>query len=148
MQSTQLYPLQLTVLTPTRRLVEGVGCAAVHFPSAQGMLGILPEHADLICALGTGLVYYEVDNVTSFLTISGGIGRVDGRSVILLADVAEDAASIDVGRAQRALERARERLVTGKGENAGTPEEVQDAVFAESKAMARIEAATLHATGR
>lgn len=146
MQSSQKYPLQLTVLTPTRRLVESVGCTAVHFPSAQGVLGILPEHADLVCALGTGLVYFETDNVTSFLTISGGVAKVDGKSVTLLADVAEDAASIDVGRAQRALERARERLSSG-GDN-GTPEEVHEAVSAESRALARIEAATLHATGR
>lgn len=146
MQSSQKYPLQLTVLTPTRRLVEGVGCTAVHFPSAQGVLGILPEHADLVCALGTGLVYFETDNVTSFLTISGGVAKVDGKSVTLLADVAEDAASIDVGRAQRALERARQRLSSG-GEN-GTPDEVHEAASAESRALARIEAATLHATGR
>jgi F-type H+-transporting ATPase subunit epsilon len=146
MQSTQQYPIQLTVLTPTRRIVEGVGCSAVHFPSAQGVLGILPEHADLVCALGTGLVYFDTNNVTSFLTISGGVAKVDGTSVILLADVAEDAASVDVGRAQRALERARTRLATGEGN--GTPEEVQEATAAQARAMARIEAATLHSTGR
>lgn len=146
MQSTQQYPIQLTVLTPTRRVVESVGCSAVHFPSAQGVLGILPEHADLVCALGTGIVYYETNNVTSFLTISGGIGKVDGKSVTLLADVAEDAASIDVGRAQRALEKAREKLSVGSGN--GTPEEVHEAVAAQTRAMARIEAAALHATGR
>jgi F-type H+-transporting ATPase subunit epsilon len=146
MQSNQQYPLRLTVLTPTRRLLEGVGCSAVHFPSAQGILGILPEHADLICALGTGLVYYETNNVTSFLTISGGVAKVDGKSVTLLADIAEDAASIDVGRAQRALERARAQLAGG-GEN-GTLDEIHQAAAAQSRALARIEAATLHSAGR
>jgi F-type H+-transporting ATPase subunit epsilon len=146
MQATQQYPMKLTVLTPTRRIVEGVGCSSVHFPSTKGVLGILPEHADLVCALGTGLVYFDSNNTTTFLTVSGGVAKVDGNSVTLLADTAEDAASIDVGRAQRALERAREQLTVG-GSN-GTPEEVQDAVSAQARALARIEAATLHSAGR
>ena len=109
MQTTNQYPLQLTVLTPTRRLIESAGCKAVHFPSAQGILGVLPEHTDLVCALGTGVVYFDSENSTSFLTISGGVAQISGKSVTLLADAAEEAASIDVGRAQRALEKARDR---------------------------------------
>ena len=146
MQTTNQYPLQLTVLTPTRRLVESAGCNAVHFPSAQGILGVLPEHTDLVCALGTGVVYFDSENSTSFLTISGGVAQISGKSLTLLADAAEEAASIDVGRAQRALEKARERLI-GKAD-AQSPDQVHEAAAAESRALARIEAATLHASGR
>lgn len=146
MQTTNQHPLRLTVLTPTKRLVDGVGCKAVHFPSARGILGILPEHADLVCSLGTGIVYFDTDNSTSFLTISGGVAQVTGKSVTLLADVAEEAAAIDVTRAQRALERAREQLV-GKGETKSV-DDVHEAMAAEGRAMARIEAATLHSAGR
>lgn len=146
MQTTNQQPLRLTVLTPTRRLIDGVGCKAVHFPSTRGILGILPEHADLVCALGTGIVYFDTENSTTFLTISGGVAQVTGKSVTLLADVAEDAASIDVARAQRALERARERLV-GKGE-VQSHDDVHEAMAAEGRALARIEASTLHSAGR
>ncbi|MEY4063818.1 MAG: hypothetical protein RIR26_26 [Pseudomonadota bacterium] len=146
MQTTQQAPLQLTVLTPTRRLIDGVSCRAVYFPSSQGILGVLPEHTDLVCALGTGLVHYDSENVTSFLVVSGGVAQVSGRSVTLLADVAEDAASIDVARAQKALERARERQ-TGRGE-ALKVDDVHEAIAAEARAVARIEAATLHSAGR
>lgn len=146
MQSTQQNPMRLTVLTPTRRLVEGIGCSAVHFPSSQGILGILPDHADLVCPIGTGLVHYDVGNSTAFLTVAGGIAQVSGNSVTLLADVAEDAASIDVARAQKALEKAREKLAARDGN--GTPEDVHEAASAEARALARIEAATLHASGR
>lgn len=146
MQTTQQAPLQLTVLTPTRRLLDGVVCQAVYFPSSQGILGVLPEHTDLVCALGTGLVHYDSENVTSFLVVSGGVAQVNGRSVTLLADVAEDAASIDAGRAQRALERARERQA-GKGEGLKV-DDVHEAIAAEARAVARLEAATLHAAGR
>lgn len=146
MQNSSQYPLQLTVLTPTRRLIDGARCKAVHFPSTQGILGVLPEHTDLVCALGTGVVYFDSENTTSFLTISGGVAQVTGQSVTLLADVAEEAASIDVGRAQRALERARERL-SGKGD-AQFSDDLGDAAAAEGRALARIEAATLHAAGR
>ncbi|MEN9528304.1 MAG: hypothetical protein RI932_177 [Pseudomonadota bacterium] len=146
MQTTNQQPLRLTVLTPTRRLIDGVGCKAVHFPSTRGILGILPEHADLVCALGTGIVYFDTENSTTFLTISGGVAQVTGKSVTLLADVAEDAASIDVARAQRALVLARERLV-GKGE-VQSHDDVHEAMAAEGRALARIEASTLHSAGR
>lgn len=146
MQTSNSMPMKLTVLTPTKRVLDGIPCKTVYFPSAKGVLGILPEHTDLVCSLGTGIVYYDVDNSTSFLTISGGIGQVTGDSVTLLADVAEEAAAIDVGRAQRALERARQLLV-GLGA-VSTGDEVHDAAAAEARALARIEAGTLHAAGR
>lgn len=146
MQTSTPSPMKLTVLTPTKRLLDGVPCKTVYFPSAQGVLGILPEHTDLVCSLGTGIVFYDIENSTSFLTISGGIGQVTGDSVTLLADVAEEAASIDVGRAQRALERARQHLL-GKGD-ARSAEDVDGAAAAEARALARIEAGTLHAAGR
>jgi F-type H+-transporting ATPase subunit epsilon len=147
MQTTNQHPLRLTVLTPTRRLIDGVGCKAVHFPSTRGILGILPDHADLVCALGTGIVYFDTENATTFLTVSGGVAQVTGQSVTLLADIAEEAAGIDVARAQRALERARERL-GGNGENNKSPDDVHEAMAAEGRALARIEAATLHSAGR
>ena len=146
MQTSNSMPMKMTALTPTKRLLDGVPCKTVYFPSAKGVLGILPEHTDLVGALGTGIVYYDVDNATSFLTISGGIGQVTGDRVTLLADVAEEAAAIDVGRAQRALERARELLV-GRGA-ATTGEDAHEAAAAEARALARIEAGTLHAAGR
>jgi F-type H+-transporting ATPase subunit epsilon len=108
---------------------------------------ILPEHTDLVCALGTGIVFFDVDNSTSFLTISGGIGQVTGDSVTLLADVAEEAAAIDVARAQRALDKAREQL-SGRGDVNQPADDVHAAAAAEARALARIEAGTLHAAGR
>lgn len=146
MKTSNSMPMKLTVLTPTKRLLDNVPCKSVYFPSAKGVLGVLPEHTDLVCSLGTGIVYFDVENSTSFLTISGGIGQVTGDSVTLLADVAEEAAAIDVGRAQRALERAREMLV-GRGEVTSS-DDVHEAAAAEARALARIEAGTLHAAGR
>lgn len=146
MLTTNQYPLRLTVLTPTRRLIDAVGCKAVYFPSTRGILGILPDHADMVCALGTGIVYFDTENATTFLTISGGVAQVTGKSVTLLADVAEEAAAIDLVRAQHALQRARERLV-GKA-NIESVDDVHEAMAAEGRAVARIEAATLHSAGR
>jgi hypothetical protein len=51
-----------------------------------------------------------------------------------------------VARAQRALELARERLV-GKGE-VQSHDDVHEAMAAEGRALARIEASTLHSAGR
>lgn len=134
--------LKLVVLTPTRKLVDVV-CDEVYFPSTLGRLGILPGHAALVCQMGTGVLYYNRGGVTTFMAVSGGVGDVKDNVVTLLVDVAEDAPSIDVSRAEKALQRA-QAARAGKDVDA----DVVAAGHDEARALARIEAATLHSGAR
>ena len=129
--------LRLVVLSPSKRLVDTTA-EEIYFPSAYGVLGILPGHALLVCQLGTGILHYDKNKSTAFMTISGGVAEVRDNTVTLLVDVAEDASNIDVGRAEKALQRARELL--GGGSVATV--DMDRAAAAESRAVARIEAAT------
>jgi F-type H+-transporting ATPase subunit epsilon len=75
------------------------------------MLGVLPEHAALLSLLGTGAMTYTLaTGEKRSMVVSGGYLQILDNHVRVLADRAEMASEIDVARAQKALERARERL--------------------------------------
>jgi F-type H+-transporting ATPase subunit epsilon len=127
-------PIRLIVLTPSRKVMD-VECRDVSFPSSLGRLQILPDHAELVCQIGTGVIYFNSRNTTGFCAVAGGIAEIGRNKVTLLADVAEDSTQIDVTRAQKALDRAKGRL---SGREAV---DQQRASLAEEKARARLEAA-------
>jgi F-type H+-transporting ATPase subunit epsilon len=132
--------IHLTVLTPIKKVLD-TQCLCVYVPTKSGVIGVLPDHKDLISEVGTGVLHYDHDNQSSFMTISGGIVEVSGNQVRLFVDVAESAASIDVARAKEALERAREKLQQPSQEAQKLAQE------AEALALARIDTAMRHTCG-
>ena len=131
--------LKLLVLTPTKRVAEATA-ENIYFPTSQGIVGILPAHAALVCQVGTGVLHYTKDNVTSFMTVSGGVAEVKDNVVTLLVDRAEEASTIDIKRADKSLERAQQRL-SGMGKG-GSAVDMDRAIAAEARARARLEAAS------
>jgi F-type H+-transporting ATPase subunit epsilon len=100
---------QLEIATPNRLLVREQVSEA-HIPALNGYLGVLPGHAPLLAALGTGELSYTVDAHRPSLVVDGGWVEVLPDHVRVLADRAEMTDEIDVERARRALQRAQERL--------------------------------------
>jgi F-type H+-transporting ATPase subunit epsilon len=101
--------IQLEVVTPERELVHE-SVLSVYIPAKNGYLGILPGHAPLLSELQPGELSYIEDHVTHFLAVSWGFTEVLPERVIVLAQTAERAEEIDVERAQRAKQRAEDRL--------------------------------------
>jgi len=101
--------LQLEIVTPDRALVrEEVD--EVQLPGAEGYLGVLPGHTPLLVTLAVGELWYRIGQETHYLAIADGFGEVLPDRVTVLAQVAERAEDIDVGRAEAARKRAEERL--------------------------------------
>lgn len=107
----QFLPSQinLRIVTPDRQVVHQEA-SAVSIPGQGGYLGILPGHAPLLTELKAGELAYTSENATHYLALTWGFAEVLPDRVIVLAQTAERAEEIDVGRAQRARERAEERL--------------------------------------
>jgi len=101
--------IQLEVVTPERELVHE-SALSVSVPAKNGYLGILPGHAPLLSELQPGELTYIDNHVTHYLSVSWGFVEVLPERVIVLAQAAERAEGIDVERAQRAKQRAEERL--------------------------------------
>ena len=101
--------LQLEIVTPDH-LVAHDSVTAVTIPGKEGYLGILPGHAPLLTELQAGELSYTRDGVRHYVAVAWGFAEVLADRVIILAHTAERAEEIDVERAQRARQRAEERL--------------------------------------
>lgn len=101
--------LTLELATPTRMVVaETVDEVVV--PGSEGYFGVLPGHAPLLATLGIGELTYRSGREERHVAVSGGFAEVRNDKVIVLADTAELPQDIDRGRAERARDRAEQRL--------------------------------------
>ena len=101
--------LKLEVVTPQKKVLE-VEAEWVNIPGIEGEMGILPQHISIVTTLETGLVTYMGLNGKQSLGVHWGYVQVDGVRVIVLAELAEDSADIDIERAKIAESNAKEKL--------------------------------------
>ncbi len=128
--------LTLEIATPVRLAVSETVDEVV-VPGIEGYFGVLPGHAPFLTTLGIGEVMYRVDRDEHYLAVSGGFAEVRNDKVIVLADTAERPEEIDRARAERARERAEQRL-SGR-----SPDDVDfaRAAAALARALARLQVA-------
>lgn len=128
--------LRFELATPTRP-VATAEVEEVVAPGAEGYFGVWPGHAPFLTTLGSGEVTYRTGREERALAVHGGFAEVQGERVIILADSAERPEEIDLARAQRAQERAEQRLA-GK-----TQEEIDyaRALAALNRALSRLQVA-------
>ena len=101
--------LTLELATPTRMVVAEVVDEVV-IPGSQGYFGVLPGHAPLLATLGIGELTYRNGREERHVAVAGGFAEVRNDKVIVLADAAEQPGEIDRARAERARDRAEQRL--------------------------------------
>ena len=127
--------LLLEIVTPDRSLVhEEVD--EVQLPGAEGYLGVLPGHTPLLSTLAVGELWYRIGAEKHYLAIATGFGEVLPDSVTVLAQIAERAQEIDVGRAESARKRAEERL------NKNVDVDIERVRIALMKSLIRIQVAS------
>ncbi|MGA7291914.1 MAG: F0F1 ATP synthase subunit epsilon [Terriglobales bacterium] len=100
---------QLEIVTPSRLLVKDAAEEA-QIPGLSGYLGILPGHAPLITELAVGVITYKTTKEMHTLSVAWGFAEVLPDKVTILAEAAERPQEIDVERAQKAKDRAEQRL--------------------------------------
>src|SRR5262245_7624290 len=132
--------MRFELATPIRLLVSR-DVDEVVAPGTEGYFGVLPGHAPFLTTLGSGEVSYRSGREESALAVSGGFAEVTGDHVIILAESAELPEEIDVARAERAKQRAEQRLA-GRSPS-GHQEEIDyaRAAAALARALARLQAA-------
>ena len=103
--------LHLEVVTSERPVYSGA-VTFVSAPGAEGVLGILPNHASLLATLQPGELRFQPYDGNGEITmaVGGGFIEVHRNRVVVLAHSAERAGEIDVERALQARERALLRL--------------------------------------
>lgn len=101
--------LKFELVSPERIVYSDDGVDVVIAPGADGELGILPNHAPLLTALGIGELRIRKGTEEESFAVHGGFLEVLENKVIVMADVAEYAEEIDLARAEAARERAERR---------------------------------------
>lgn len=104
-----MQKLQLEILTPTGA-IAAVEADSVQARSTEGYFEILPQHTTFLASLTIGHIQYREGTDTHVLATSGGVLEVRNNRVVILAETAEPADTIDLERAKAAQERAEERL--------------------------------------
>ena len=104
--------IEIDIVTPTERIVEGAKVNAVKIPSAKGELTVLPGHADLMAVLGTGILSFTQDGRERRFAVSYGFAEVRKDHVMVLAETCEESTDIDRTRAQAAQKKAQEALAS------------------------------------
>lgn len=104
---------QLDVVTP-ERLVVSEQIESVVAPGAEGEFGVLAGHIPFLSTLLPGELRYNQGGQVHFMAVTGGFAEVGPEKVTVLADTAELAREIDIDRAQKARERAEQRLKEAK----------------------------------
>lgn len=102
--------LNLEVITPAKKAYEGT-VQSVTVPGTLGSFQVLFNHAPILSSLEIGeMKVVDSTNNESHFAVSGGTVEVLNNKVLVLAESFEKTDEIDKVRAEKAKERAHERL--------------------------------------
>ena len=101
--------IQLEIVSPDR-VVYAADIDMLIARSTGGEIGILPKHIPLVTGLQPHAMKIHVDAKEQLIAVAGGFMEVTPEKITVLATAAEEPIDIDINRAQRAYERAQERL--------------------------------------
>jgi len=101
--------LQLEIVTP-EKVVVSQKVNGVVAPGSLGEFGVLEGHVPFLTGIEPGELRYTTGSETEHLSVTNGFAEVSENKVSILVDAAEKPEDIDLERARRAMERARERL--------------------------------------
>ena len=101
--------LTLEIITPEKPIFNDT-IESVTIPGTMGGFQILKDHAPLMSSFEIGIVKVRQGSADSVFATAGGTVEVKDNKVLVLADSIEKIADIDKDRAEKAKERAEERL--------------------------------------
>jgi F-type H+-transporting ATPase subunit epsilon len=128
-------------VTPDRALLrEEVDEVVV--PGSQGEFGVLPGHTPLLSTLKVGELWYRQGQEKHYLAIAFGFVEVLPDRVTVLAQVGERAQEIDVQRAERAKQRAEQRLAQAQPHLTQIDFDIERARIALMKSLVRLQVAS------
>lgn len=110
-------PLLLEIVTP-EKLAYSDTVDAVVLPGSEGELGVLPHHAPLVSMLGLGELQIRKDGEIETFAIAGGFLQVRPDKIVVMAEMADMAADIDLEKAAEARREAERALEGGYHEGA------------------------------
>lgn len=105
----------LRILAADDMFFEGE-CENLIVPSPDGSFGVQAHHSNMISAVFPGELHYRPSEgpdagVEKIAAVSSGLIKVENNDVLVLVDTAERPEEIDINRARRAADEAKEALL-------------------------------------
>ena len=100
---------QVEIITPDRIFYRGQA-SMIEFTTTEGEIGVFKDHIPLTTVLAPRIVTITEADGAKKAVVHAGFAEILGEKVTLLAEVAEWPEEIDLERARKAEDRARERL--------------------------------------
>jgi F-type H+-transporting ATPase subunit epsilon len=100
---------KLEIVTP-EKLVFSDEIVSLVVPAEEGYLGVLAGHAPLLAALKPGEIRIRRESGDQIYATSGGFMEVLPKKTSILCESAEPPETIDTARAEKAKQRAKDRL--------------------------------------
>lgn len=128
--------LQLTLVTPLKKILEGVEITEIKVPAQRGQLTIYPGHSPLVTTLEIGVLSYleKGQSQVKKFVITWGYCEVINGEVRLLVETAKTFDQIDVDASKKIKIEAEKKLAS----NALSPEEIDEVQAQLKKATAEI----------
>jgi F-type H+-transporting ATPase subunit epsilon len=105
---TRSGTLKLSIITPEKTVFSGEA-TSLQYPGDDGLYGILPGHAAMITVVAPGPLLVHTRGGDEQFVLTGGFAEVKDNEVRFVVDAAERKGDIDVDRARKAEQRAKER---------------------------------------
>lgn len=87
-------------------------CSEVIIPGVDGLYGIQPDHSNMIMAIIPGALTFKIPGQPERIAaVSEGLVKVENNDVLIIVDSAERPEDIDINRARRAADEAREMIL-------------------------------------
>lgn len=130
--------IRLDIVSPDKGELFSKDIDMLIVRSTAGELGILPRHANLLTELIPHAMRIKMDGGEQLIALGGGFMEVTPEKITVLADSAELPENIDVERAQRAKQRAEERIAQYKQATKDSLIDIDRANRALARAKARL----------
>lgn len=99
------------ILAADKTFYDG-DCESLILPTINGQYGILADHCNMISAVVPGkLTYRQPGGQNKLAAVSSGLVKVENNEVLVLVDSAERPEDIDIIKAKRAADNAKEALL-------------------------------------
>ena len=101
----------ISILAADKPFFKGK-CESIVIPTSDGLYGIWANHQNLISDIIPGMLEMRKQNgETVIAAVSEGIIKVEDGNVLVLVDTIELPEEIDINRAKRDADRAKEELI-------------------------------------
>ena len=105
-----MTPFKVQILSADHPFFQGE-CESLTVPTLDGQYGILANHSNMIAAVVPGMLHFhEPGKPEQIAAVSHGLIKIENGEVLILIDSAERPEEIDINRARREADAAKEAI--------------------------------------